>query len=244
MPRNEGTKSRAGGSRPPTKVSKLSHALSWALRHKAPEIGMTMTTAGWVPVQEFLESKHPRLKGITLEAIEEVVATSDKQRFAISYRPSSDFLGKTSSAEAVLCIRANQGHSIKTLDPNLLLRRLCPQELRNLSCVVHGTSVDAWISIEQEGLKTMNRTHIHFATGLPDNEQVISGMRRTATVYIYIDVEACIDDGIEFYLSENGVVLSEGTHGILGTRYFLKVTDSTGTMILTHGSSKVASNSN
>jgi 2'-phosphotransferase len=205
---------------------------------------MTMTSAGWVPVQEFLESKHLRLKGMTLEAIEEVVATSDKQRFALSYRPTSDFPGKKSSAEEILCIRANQGHSIKTLDPNLILRRLTPEEIHSLSCVVHGTSVDAWKSIEQQGLKTMNRTHIHFATGLPDNEQVISGMRRSATVYIYIDVETCMDDGIEFYKSANGVVLSEGTNGIIGTKYFLKVTDSTGNMIMSHDGAKNASFTN
>jgi 2'-phosphotransferase len=232
---------RGDGHGPPTKATKLSHTLSWALRHKAPEIGMSITTAGWVPVQEFLESKHPRLRGITLQDIEEVVATSDKKRFVLAYRPNSDFPAKLSSGGEILCIRASQGHSIKTIDPNLLLTRLTPDQIRNLPCIVHGTYVDAWKSIEQQGLKMMKRSHIHFATGLPEDEQVISGMRRSATIYIYIDPQACIDDGIQFFISANGVVLTDGINGILETKYFSKVTDSTGNLILTNDTKKASS---
>jgi 2'-phosphotransferase len=224
----------------PTK--KLSHALSWALRHQAPTIGLTITPAGWVPVQEILESMHPRLRGTTLQAIEEAVATSDKKRFALSLLPSSDFPTLQTAGDPILCIRASQGHSIRTIDPNLLLTRLSADELRSLPCIVHGTNVDAWKSIEQQGLKTMTRTHIHFATGLPEDDKVISGMRRSATICIYIDPESCIDDGIEFFISANGVILTDGIDGILGTKYFLKVTDSTGNIIVAKAARNDASN--
>jgi len=227
-----------GGDEAAERRSKWSHALSWALRHKAVEIGMTMTPAGWVPVQEFLDSKHPRLKGVTLMDIEDIVATSDKQRFALAHRPASDFPGKESLGPEILCVRANQGHSIMTVNQDLLLTRLTPIQIRNLPCIVHGTYEDAWKSIEQEGLKRMNRTHIHFATGLPEDKQVISGMRRSATIYIYIDPEPCIEDGIEFFVSANGVILTGGVNGILGTRYFMKVTNSTGKSLMSHNTSK------
>ena len=38
----------------------------------------------------------------------------------------------------------------------------------------------------------MNRTHIHFALGLPSNRQVISGMRADCEVVIYIDIKAAL----------------------------------------------------
>ena len=39
-----------------------------------------------------------------------------------------------------------------------------------------------------QGLSKMNRTHIHFASGLPQDQQVLSGMRGDCEVYIYIDL--------------------------------------------------------
>jgi len=222
-------------------MKKLSHALSWALRHSAPAIGLPINPGGWVPVQKILASKHPRLKGVTLEAMEEVVATSDKKRFALSMRPSSEFESLMDAHadwndnEEILCIRANQGHSIKTIDPSLLLRKLSAEELLSLPCIVHGSHMEAWKSISKQGLSKMNRTHIHFATGLPEDKTVISGMRRNASIFIYVDPEACMKDGIEFFISENGVVLTDGIDGILPTKYFIRVTDSNSNAIMTTG---------
>ncbi len=227
---------RRGGGKGPNTSTKLSHALSWALRHAGPDIGLTMIPAGWVPVQEIIESKHPRLKGTTLEALEEVVTTNDKQRFALSMRPGSDFGGDSlgENSKEILCVRANQGHSIKTIDPDLLLTKLSSEEVKNLACIVHGTNSEAWKCIADQGLSKMNRTHIHFATGLPEDGGVISGMRKSASVHIFIDSDACVRDGIEFYISENGVVLTDGVNGILPTKYFLKVTDANGVGIMTN----------
>ena len=39
------------------------------------------------PVQEILDSTHPKLKGITLEGIQKVVENSDKKRFKLEERP-------------------------------------------------------------------------------------------------------------------------------------------------------------
>jgi RNA:NAD 2'-phosphotransferase (TPT1/KptA family) len=41
---------------------------------------------------------------------------------------------------------------------------------------VHGTTEKAWDIIQKEGLKPMTRNHIHFATGLPKEDGVISGL--------------------------------------------------------------------
>jgi hypothetical protein len=53
-----------------------------------------------------------------------------------------------------------------------------------------------------------------------------TGMRNSAQVLIYIDVQKALDAGITFSLSENGVVLTEGdVRGFLSPEYFLRVED-------------------
>lgn len=39
---------------------------------------------------------------------------------------------------------------------------------------------------------------------------MISGMRASSDVYIYIDYEKALADGIKFFKSTNGVILSPG----------------------------------
>lgn len=75
----------------------------------------------------------------------------------------------------------------------------------------------------------MNRNHIHFATGLPSDNRVTSGMRRDVDVLIYINLKKALDCGLKFYKSTNGVVLSPGdSEGVIGPQYFLKVSDRKG----------------
>lgn len=69
----------------------------------------------------------------------------------------------------------------------------------------------------------MSRNHIHFAPGLPQEDGVISGMRKSCDVYIYIDMVQAIKDGIDFYISSNNVILTEGIKGVLPPKYFKKV---------------------
>lgn len=57
-------------------------------------------------------------------------------------------------------------------------------------------------------------------------------MRNSAQVLIYIDLERALEAGIKFYLSENGVVLSEGNAaGVIPPAYFAKVIDKHGQSI-------------
>lgn len=75
----------------------------------------------------------------------------------------------------------------------------------------------------------MKRTHIHFATGLPSDRGVVSGMRKDVEVLIYIDVEKALRAGIKFYQSSNGVVLSPGDEsGVIKPEYFSRVCDRRG----------------
>lgn len=95
--------------------------------------------------------------------------------------------------------------------------------------VIHGTYKKHWFKIRAEGLNRMSRNHIHFATGLPFDKEVISGIRRNVEVFIYIDVPKALAAGIKFYQSTNGVVLSPGdANGVIKPDYFLKVFDEKG----------------
>ena len=65
----------------------------------------------------------------------------------------------------------------------------------------------------------MARNHIHLGQGL--NAQ--SGMRKSCDLIIEIDVEKAMNDGIQFFRSENGVILTSGIDGYLHKKYFKQV---------------------
>lgn len=50
-------------------------------------------------------------------------------------------------------------------------------------------------------------------------------MRKSSAVLLYIDVKRAMQDGIAFYISKNGVILTpgQGDEGVLSPRYFSRV---------------------
>lgn len=227
-------------------LRKLSHALCWVLRHSARELGLPITADGYVPVQDILSCKHSKIRqGWTTDDIVKVVETNDKQRFKLEKRPASEFYSGNDDS-LLLCIRANQGHTMTGIDSNMLLSALTPDELASQSTIVHGTYTAAWEQIRLEGLKCMQRNHIHFASGLPHDGEVISGMRKSCDTYVFIDGRKCAADRIAFYRSDNGVLLSSGLDGTIPPRYFSRVTTSSGSVLLdqtTHSSTNDQSSS-
>ncbi|XP_068571055.1 tRNA 2'-phosphotransferase 1 [Cebidichthys violaceus] len=186
---------------------RLSKAMSYALRHGANHMGLQMGTDGFMFVEELLA--HPQFRSYSLEDVERVVATNEKQRFKLCPHPE----------DGRLQIRASQGHSLQVTDlelkPVLAGSPDCPTE------AVHGSYLRNWSSIQQQGLSRMRRTHIHLAPGLPGEEGVISGMRKDCDLAVYIDVSKALADGIEFFWSDNGVLLTAGdAEGKLLPKYF------------------------
>jgi 2'-phosphotransferase len=210
---------RGRGPRNDSPDVKLSKALSQTLRHGAEKQGIKISPDGFIQVTDLLS--HSKFKNATFADIQRVVATNDKNRFSLV---KSDQWAVETDPSGWL-IRANQGHSL-----------LVEVELRPLlqasdfpKNVIHGTTLKAWQEIKQKGISKMGRLHIHLASGKPDENHVISGVRSFSTVFIYIDVEAALAANIPFFESANGVILSPGDQdGFIPKECFLKVEDRQG----------------
>ena len=192
--------------------NRISHLLSRVLRHSAVTLGLNIRSDGYVLLSELLS--HPKFRGISEDEIGEVVASNDKQRFKLTEENSAD-------GSKVLLIRANQGHTIKHIREDMLLERLADP----VAVCVHGTELRNWEPIRRTGLCRMERNNIHMATGLPSEAGVISGMRRSSELLIYIDMSRAMASGIPFYLSSNGVVLTPGvgSEGYIPPEFFRSV---------------------
>ena len=70
----------------------------------------------------------------------------------------------------------------------------------------------------------MKRQHIHLAQGLAGEDGVISGMRQSSSVLIFLDLPKAMSAGIKFFLSDNGVVLTPGDdRGFVPPEFFSRV---------------------
>ncbi|EFB26256.1 hypothetical protein PANDA_004857, partial [Ailuropoda melanoleuca] len=184
----------------------LSKALSYALRHGALKLGLPMRADGFVPLGALLQL--PQFRSFSAEDVQRVVDTNGKQRFAL--QPGDPGTGPL--------IRANQGHSLQV--PELELMPLETPQALPLR-LVHGTFWQHWPSILLKGLSSRGRTHIHLAPGLPGDPGVISGMRPNCEVAVFIDGPRALADGIPFFRSANGVILTPGNaDGFLLPKYF------------------------
>lgn len=164
----------------------ISKFLSLVLRHKPETIGVTMDEQGWISVDELLEKCRETGKAISLETLQEVVRTNDKKRFVFS--------------EDGRKIRASQGHSVSV---DLQFEPREPLEF-----LYHGTIAKYVDEIRASGLQKMNRLHVHLSKDLATAINV--GSRRGKPLILKIHAARMYADGHPFYLSENGVWLSDG----------------------------------
>lgn len=217
---NSGTPATKSSSKPTKKIRPrndlvhYSKALSKVLRHTAKANGLQIREDGYIEVDSIL--KLPQFRGMGMELLLSIVKGNDKKRFTME------------EVEGVLYIRANQGHSIKAVQ--VPMARI--DNASSIPKVVHGTKKELWPVISKQGLSRMKRNHIHCATGLYGDPGVISGIRKSCTLYIYIDSAKAMQDGVEFYRSENGVILTEGVNGLLSSKYFSRVETSDGEVLL------------
>lgn len=166
-------------------LTKLSKFLSLVLRHRPDTIGLNLDESGWAEVSELTEKARKVGVNLTPAIIRQIVATSDKQRFTLSPDCSR--------------IRANQGHSVPV---ELGLQELEPPEF-----LYHGTARRNLISIRREGIRRGRRNHVHLSTDKDRAEKV--GVRHGQPIVLIVLAAKMHQDGFQFFLSENGVWLTE-----------------------------------
>ncbi len=180
-PRSPAPRARDGGSR----RRRVSRTLSLMLRHHPERFGVEVDSGGWADVNEVIDGLERHGLDVDRAFLEEVVETNDKQRFA--FTPD----GRR--------IRANQGHS---LDVDLGLDPVTPP-----ATLFHGTVVKFLDSIRTGGLNRGSRRHVHLSGDVETATTV--GGRRGRPIVLTIAAALMAADGHAFYLSANGVWLTE-----------------------------------
>jgi uncharacterized protein (TIGR02452 family) len=164
---------------------RVSKFLSLVLRHDPARIGISLDDAGWTDVDALLAACVAHGVVISRAELDEVVATSDKQRYAFSDDHTR--------------IRANQGHSVPV---SLGLPPTPPPET-----LYHGTVEAAVAGIKADGIKKGARHDVHLSADLDTATKV--GGRRGKALILTVRAGAMADAGHVFYRSENGVWLTD-----------------------------------
>jgi putative RNA 2'-phosphotransferase len=162
-----------------------SKLLSLVLRHEPGAIGLTLDAQGWADVDELVARANAHGHAITRAQVLDVVATSDKRRFALD--------------DGATRIRANQGHSVAV---DLQLQPAEPPEW-----IYHGTATRFLPSIRETGLHAGSRQHVHLSATEETATQV--GRRHGKPVVLKVHAGRMRRDGQVFFLSANGVWLTE-----------------------------------
>jgi len=162
---------------------RTSKFLSLVLRHEPESVGLKLGDAGWIGVEELLQAVNQHGTPLTLDQLKHVVATSDKKRFAFS--------------DDGLRIRASQGHSVEV---DLQYEPQTPPDL-----LYHGTATRFLDSIRKEGLKRMERHHVHLSAETKVTLQV--GARHGRPVLLTIRAGEMTRAGHVFFRSANVVWL-------------------------------------
>ena len=159
--------------------------LSYVLRHHPEFINLNLDENGWANVSELISKSANNSQGFTFEELDEIVQTNNKRWFIFN--------------EDKTRIRANQGHSIG------IDLALTPQEPPEF--LYHGTAQTNIQSILEKGIEKRSRQHVHLSQ---DRETATNvGMRHGKPLILTIKTKKMFDDGVQFYLSDNNVWLTD-----------------------------------
>jgi len=156
------------------------------LRHEPSAGFLEVDEHGWANVDELIDAiRKVKEPAFDRAALDDVVATDNKQRFSYS--------------EDGKLIRANQGHSIP-VDVELPVTE--PPEY-----LLHGTGAKFTESIDRTGLDRRSRLYVHLSSDIETARAV--GIRHGTPVIYRVKSGEMARDGFTFYRSVNGVWLVE-----------------------------------
>jgi putative RNA 2'-phosphotransferase len=164
---------------------RISKFLSFVLRHQPETIGIQLDKNGWTDVAELIQKSKKSGVKLDFETLRYIVNTNSRKRFAFN--------------DAFDKIRASQGHSV---DVELGYQPQKPPEI-----LYHGTGIKSVDSILQTGLEKRNRHHVHLSSDVQTAAKV--GERHGKPVVFEVSAGQMYANGFKFYLSENGVWLTE-----------------------------------
>lgn len=167
----------------PASDTEISKFMSYVLRHAPQELDLALDAEGWNDYAEFSRKLCKKL-GVADDDIRRVIAENSKKRFTLAD-------GR---------IRAAQGHSIGV---DLNLTPATPPET-----LYHGTTVQAWQTIREVGLKPMQRTHVHLSPDL-ETARIVAIRRKGPHVLLKVDARAMLAEGYTFFMADNGVWLTQ-----------------------------------
>lgn len=160
--------------------------ISLILRHRPQAIGIALDGHGWAEVRALIDGVNATGRyRLTMEALEEIVRTDEKQRYAFNDDHTR--------------IRANQGHSIPV---DVELERRTPPAV-----LYHGTCERFAGDIEVQGLIPKTRLYVHLSVDEQTARRV--GSRHGRPVIYRVDCKSMAADGYEFFISANGVWLTK-----------------------------------
>lgn len=173
-----------------TEVSKF---ISLVLRHKPEVANLVLDKYGYVEVDELVAFLNRKYMGFTVGDLDTIVNTDEKNRYSYNDDHTK--------------IRANQGHSIKV---DLGLKNQQPPKL-----LFHGTSEKYLNSIKEKGIIAKSRQYVHLSKDV--NTAYTVGLRHGGrTVILAVSADQMYHEGYKFYISENGVWLTD----IVPPKYF------------------------
>lgn len=166
-------------------LTHISKFLSLVLRHQPETISIQLDQNGWTDVNELIEKATNYGVKFDKETLKHIVATNSKKRFAFN-----DTLDK---------IRASQGHSIEI--------ELGYTNQKPPTILFHGTADKFVQSILDTGLEKRNRQHVHLSSDLETALKV--GQRHGKPFIFKVLAEQMYNDNFQFYISDNGVWLTD-----------------------------------
>lgn len=166
-------------------ITHISKFLSLVLRHQPETIGIQLDKSGWTDIAELIEKANNYGIKFDRKILNHIVATNSKKRFAIN-----DTFDK---------IRASQGHSIEI---ELGYTNKKPPEI-----LFHGTGEESVYSILATGLEKRSRQHVHLSSDFETTVKV--GQRHGKPFVFKVLAEQMYDDNFQFFISDNGVWLTD-----------------------------------
>jgi putative RNA 2'-phosphotransferase len=147
-----------------------------------------MSEDGWVLVDELVYKLNTKSRPVNFDTINNIVQNDVKNRFDMQEFDGSYY------------IRANQGHTIKSV--KIDFEEMVPPDI-----LYHGTAQKSVDSILATGINKQKRQYVHLSKDV--STAITVGVRHGHVRVFEINAKQMHDDGIKFYLSKNGVWLTD-----------------------------------